>query len=272
MLRENRRTDYELQRKPAHPELAGRRTAGRGRARKPNAMWKAAPNARHWRPTPPMSAMPCATPRAIARRHVLRARVGAALDRETGAPPGARLLGGRGQRRRRHGAGGGAGAVRAPAAVRREPDRIGGRRAWPRPDQRRHHHGGVQQPSHRQALAGGACRHLAAGDRFRRRGLCADGRAEDRWRATRAAVMVYRHGKHEIDLFAWPDRGAKLPAPAMTRGFRSSLLEERRPGFRRGLRRGRGRFRRNLSPWRGPSGNKPAACGVCSPETRRHAP
>jgi anti-sigma factor RsiW len=38
---------------------------------------------------------------------------------------------------------------------------------------------------------------------------------------TRAAVTVYRHGNHEVDLFAWPDRGAHLPAPAMTRGFRT---------------------------------------------------
>jgi hypothetical protein len=35
--------------------------------------------------------------------------------------------------------------------------------------------------------------------------------------------MVYRHGNHEIDLFAWPDRGASLPGPAVTRGFRSAF-------------------------------------------------
>ena len=34
-----------------------------------------------------------------------------------------------------------------------------------------------------------------------------------------AAVMVYRHGNHEIDLFAWPDRGADLPGATTTRGF-----------------------------------------------------
>jgi anti-sigma factor RsiW len=37
----------------------------------------------------------------------------------------------------------------------------------------------------------------------------------------RAAVMAYRAGNHEIDLFAWPDRGARLPGPGMTHGFRS---------------------------------------------------
>jgi anti-sigma factor RsiW len=38
---------------------------------------------------------------------------------------------------------------------------------------------------------------------------------------SRAAVMVYRHGNHQIDLFAWPDRGARLPEPGVTHGFRS---------------------------------------------------
>lgn len=39
----------------------------------------------------------------------------------------------------------------------------------------------------------------------------------------RAAVMVYAHGNHHVDLFAWPDRGARLPEPGMTRGFRSAF-------------------------------------------------
>ena len=36
----------------------------------------------------------------------------------------------------------------------------------------------------------------------------------------RAAVTVYARGNHELDLFAWPDRGSSLPAPASVRGFR----------------------------------------------------
>jgi hypothetical protein len=36
-------------------------------------------------------------------------------------------------------------------------------------------------------------------------------------------VMVYRHGNHQIDLFAWPDRGAHLPRPAMAHGFRNAF-------------------------------------------------
>jgi anti-sigma factor RsiW len=48
------------------------------------------------------------------------------------------------------------------------------------------------------------------------------GRA-DEVAGTRAAVAVYRHGNHEVDLFTWPDHGAALPAPAVTHGFRSTF-------------------------------------------------
>lgn len=38
-----------------------------------------------------------------------------------------------------------------------------------------------------------------------------------------AAVMTYAHGNHELDLFAWPDRGVRLPQPGMARGFRTAF-------------------------------------------------
>jgi anti-sigma factor RsiW len=38
-----------------------------------------------------------------------------------------------------------------------------------------------------------------------------------------AAVVVYRHGNHQVDLFAWPDRGNSLPAAGMVRGFRTAF-------------------------------------------------
>jgi len=38
-----------------------------------------------------------------------------------------------------------------------------------------------------------------------------------------AAVMVYAHGTHEVDLFAWPDRGARLPAPGIAHGFHTAF-------------------------------------------------
>ena len=38
-----------------------------------------------------------------------------------------------------------------------------------------------------------------------------------------AAVMVYAHGNHEVDLFAWPDRGARLPAAGIAHGFHTAF-------------------------------------------------
>ena len=55
--------------------------------------------------------------------------------------------------------------------------------------------------------------------------LLAGGRS-DEVAGARAAVAVYRHGNHEVDLFAWPDRGAVLPQPQVTHGFRSAFWKE----------------------------------------------
>jgi len=52
-------------------------------------------------------------------------------------------------------------------------------------------------------------------------GFVLTGGRVDEVAGSRAAVMVYRHGNHQIDLFAWPDRGAALPQPGMAHGFRS---------------------------------------------------
>ncbi|HSZ74588.1 MAG TPA: zf-HC2 domain-containing protein [Rhizomicrobium sp.] len=35
------------------------------------------------------------------------------------------------------------------------------------------------------------------------------------------AVVVYRHGAHELDLFVWPDSGAALPDTALRHGYRA---------------------------------------------------
>lgn len=51
------------------------------------------------------------------------------------------------------------------------------------------------------------------------------GRA-DEVAGSRAAVAVYARGKHRIDLFAWPDRGGRLPEQSMTRGFRSAFWKQ----------------------------------------------
>jgi len=34
-----------------------------------------------------------------------------------------------------------------------------------------------------------------------------------------AAVVVYQHGKHEIDLFVWADRGSALPSAGLSHGY-----------------------------------------------------
>jgi anti-sigma factor RsiW len=58
---------------------------------------------------------------------------------------------------------------------------------------------------------------------FADRGFALAGGRTDEFAGNRAAVAVYRHGNHEVDLFAWPDRGAALPQAGMTRGFRTEF-------------------------------------------------
>lgn len=52
------------------------------------------------------------------------------------------------------------------------------------------------------------------------------GGRSDEVAGARAAVAVYRHGNHEIDLFTWSDRDSKLPDAAVTRGFRSAFWKQ----------------------------------------------
>ena len=52
-------------------------------------------------------------------------------------------------------------------------------------------------------------------------GFVLTGGRVDEVAGARAAVAVYRHGNHQLDLFAWIDRGAPLPAPGIHRGFRT---------------------------------------------------
>jgi anti-sigma factor RsiW len=58
---------------------------------------------------------------------------------------------------------------------------------------------------------------------FASQGFALTGGRVDDVAGSRAAVMVYHHGNHELDLFAWPDRGAKLPQPGMRHGFRTGF-------------------------------------------------
>ena len=54
-----------------------------------------------------------------------------------------------------------------------------------------------------------------------RKDLRAGGGRVDRIAGMQAAVVVYRHAGHEIDLFAWADRGSALPPEAVRHGYRS---------------------------------------------------
>jgi anti-sigma factor RsiW len=58
---------------------------------------------------------------------------------------------------------------------------------------------------------------------FADQGFVLTGGRTDEVAGTRAAVAVYAHGKHAVDLFAWPDRGAHLPQPGTIRGFRTEF-------------------------------------------------
>jgi anti-sigma factor RsiW len=58
---------------------------------------------------------------------------------------------------------------------------------------------------------------------FADQGFVLTGGRTDEVAGTRAAVAVYAHGNHEVDLFAWPDRGARLPEAGMARGFRMAF-------------------------------------------------
>ena len=58
---------------------------------------------------------------------------------------------------------------------------------------------------------------------FADQGFMLIGGRTDEVAGTRAAVAVYAHGNHEVELFAWPDRGARLPEAGMARGFRMAF-------------------------------------------------
>lgn len=52
-------------------------------------------------------------------------------------------------------------------------------------------------------------------------GFALAGGRVDRVAGAESAVVVYRHGAHEIDLFVWPDRGSHLPGETTVRGYRA---------------------------------------------------
>lgn len=56
---------------------------------------------------------------------------------------------------------------------------------------------------------------------FAAQGFTLTGGRLDRVAGSPAAVVVYQHGKHEIDLFVWSDRGSALPSAGLRHGYHS---------------------------------------------------
>jgi anti-sigma factor RsiW len=56
---------------------------------------------------------------------------------------------------------------------------------------------------------------------FPKEGFALAGGRLDAVAGRRAAVVVYRHGAHEVDLFVWADQGSRLPAETTVHGYHS---------------------------------------------------
>lgn len=61
---------------------------------------------------------------------------------------------------------------------------------------------------------------------FKADGFALVGGRADYVHGSRAAVVVYRHGAHVINLFAWADRGQSLPASGTRDGYRMILWKQ----------------------------------------------
>jgi anti-sigma factor RsiW len=61
---------------------------------------------------------------------------------------------------------------------------------------------------------------------FKADGFTLVGGRADYVHGARAAVVVYRHGAHVINLFAWADRGQSLPASGTRDGYRMILWKQ----------------------------------------------
>jgi anti-sigma factor RsiW len=54
-------------------------------------------------------------------------------------------------------------------------------------------------------------------------GFALVGGRTDKIAGSQAAVVVYHHGAHRIDLFVWADRGARLPPAGVSHGYRAEF-------------------------------------------------
>ena len=62
---------------------------------------------------------------------------------------------------------------------------------------------------------------------FKADGFTLVGGRADYVHGARAAVVVYRHGAHVINLFAWADRGQRMPASGSRDGYRMIFWENK---------------------------------------------
>ncbi len=62
---------------------------------------------------------------------------------------------------------------------------------------------------------------------FKADGFTLVGGRADYVHGTRAAVVVYRHGAHVINLFAWADRNTRLPATGSRDGYRMVFWKQK---------------------------------------------
>ena len=62
---------------------------------------------------------------------------------------------------------------------------------------------------------------------FAAQGFTLTGGRLDRVAGSPAAVVVYQHGRHEIDLFVWSDRGSALPPAGLSHGYHSIFWKSR---------------------------------------------
>jgi anti-sigma factor RsiW len=61
---------------------------------------------------------------------------------------------------------------------------------------------------------------------FVAQGFVLTGGRVDTVAGTQAAVSVYAHGNHELDLFTWVDKSGTLPPSATVRGFRTAFWRQ----------------------------------------------
>ena len=168
---------------------------------------------------------------------VLRARVLQALDDEASSlrrPMSSRLdsqaqaliLGGCIQRRRRHGDCGGIGAVLHRAVIHQSAAGWSGECARAIFDAGSFDRCGVHRQAHGEAVVCGTCRCVAGSGRFPRpRATPLVGGRADYFEGQRAAVTVYRHGAHTINVFSWAASGI-LPRDSTRNGYHLAFFRE----------------------------------------------